>query len=73
MYRPKINFQQQYADFNENILDFDCGQKCLEYNPSGKPFCCDICEAIPTAYDQEWNYLRKHTDLWHAWNQNDCS
>lgn len=73
MYRPKINFQQQYAAFNENICDFDCGQKCLEYNPSGKPFCCDICEAIPTAYDQEWNYLQKHTDLWHAWDQNDCS
>jgi len=73
MYRPKINFQHLYADFNENILDFDCGQKCSKYNMTGKPFCCDICEAIPTAYDQEWHYLQKHTDLWHVWSQSDCN
>lgn len=73
MYRPKINFQKQYNNFNENIVDFDCGEKCSKYNQSGKPFCCDICEAIPVAYDQEWDYLKKHTELWRIWDVNDCN
>ena len=38
MYRPKINFQQQYAAFNENIFDFDCGQKCLNITREASHF-----------------------------------
>lgn len=72
MYRPKINIRKEYDRFNENIVGLDCGKKCAPFNPSGKPFCCDICEAIPAAYDQEWNFLRAQTDLWHFWNESDC-
>ena len=73
MYRPKIDFLEQYQKFNAEITNIDCGLKCSVYNPSGKPYCCDICEAIPVAYDQEWNYLKKNTNLWHEWNGTDCS
>jgi len=73
MYRPKINFHEQYLKFSTEISNVDCGLKCLVNNPSGKPFCCDICEAVPVVYDQEWNYLRKNTDLWHVWSDTECS
>jgi hypothetical protein len=73
MRRPKINFREQYQKFYENILDLDCGIKCSVFNPSGKPFCCDICEAVPAAYDQEWSYLRQNTDLWKVWHGDECS
>ncbi len=40
---------------------------CSPHNPSGKPFCCDICQAVPVAYRQEWDFLSLHSDLWHEW------
>ena len=61
-----------YDGFNSPIVEFDCGKKCARHNPSGKPFCCDICHAIPAAYKSEWNYLESHTDLWHGWRGDEC-
>jgi len=61
-----------YDGFNSPIAEFDCGKKCAPHNPSGKPFCCDICHAVPTAYKSEWNYLKYHTDLWHQWRGDEC-
>jgi len=46
-----------YDGFNSPIAEFDCGKKCAPHNPSGKPFCCDICHAIPAAYKSEWTIL----------------
>jgi hypothetical protein len=45
---------------------------CAPNNPSGKPFCCDICHAVPAAYNEEWQYLRASTQLWHAWRGDEC-
>ena len=44
-----------YDGFNYPIAEPDCGKKCAPYNPSGKPFCCDICQAVPAAYKRaDW-------------------
>jgi hypothetical protein len=61
-----------YDGFNSPIAEFDCGKKCAPHNPSGKPFCCDICHAVPAAYKSEWNYLEPNTNLWHRWQGNEC-
>lgn len=61
-----------YDAFRSPIAAFDCGRKCAPHNPSGKPFCCDICHAIPAAYKSEWDYLAHNTDLWHEWRGEEC-
>jgi hypothetical protein len=61
-----------YEGFNSPIAEFDCGKKCAPHNPSGKPFCCDICQAVPAAYKSEWKYLEPNTDLWHQWRGDEC-
>ena len=61
-----------YDGFNSPIAEFDCGKKCAPHNPSGKPFCCDICHAVPAAYRSEWQYLEQNTNLWHPWSGEDC-
>lgn len=61
-----------YDQFNAPVTPIDCGAMCAPHNPSGKPFCCDICQAVPAAYAQEWDYLKAHTDLWHVWRGDEC-
>jgi hypothetical protein len=61
-----------YDHFNAPVTGLDCGAKCAPFNPSGKPFCCDICQAVPVAYQQEWDYLKSRTDLWHEWRGDEC-
>ncbi len=62
-----------YHQFHSPVTLEDCGKRCAPYNPHGIPFCCDLCHSIPVAYRSEWGYLKKHTDLWHAWQGNECS
>ena len=62
-----------YNDFDMPIAALDCGKKCAPHNPSGKPFCCDICHAIPAAYTSEWDYLSGTTDLWHLYREDECA
>jgi len=66
-----MNFENMYRDFHSPITSLDCGQKCAPRNPGGAPFCCDICQAIPAVYDSEWQYLKRNTDLWHLWSNED--
>lgn len=61
-----------YSRFNAPVTALDCGTKCAPHNPSGKPFCCDICHAVPAAYPEEWAYLEPRTDLWHAYRGDEC-
>lgn len=61
-----------YSSFNSSILALDCGRKCAPHNPTGKPFCCDICQAVPAAYRAEREYLLPRTDLWHDWRGDEC-
>ncbi len=70
---PNLDIRDLYDHFNEPVTAFDCGQKCAPFNPSGKPFCCDICHAVPVAYKQEWDYLKDRTDLWHLWRGDECA
>jgi hypothetical protein len=61
-----------YAGFDCPLVELDCGKKCAPHNPGGKPFCCDICQAVPAAYKSEWEYLQPNTDLWHVWQGDEC-
>ena len=67
----KLDFAALYARFQAPIAAFDCGNKCAPYNERGVPFCCDTHHAVPTVYQEEWAYLRLHTDLWHPWQGQD--
>src|SRR6185503_14471179 len=64
--------RELYARFHSPIAEFDCGKKCAPHNPSGKPFCCDICHAVPAAYKSEWKYFKENTELWHRWRGDEC-
>src|SRR6266498_4592277 len=66
------DIRQLYDGFDSSIAALDCGKKCAPHNPSGKPFCCDICHAVPAAYKSEWKYLEPRTDLWHPWRGAEC-
>lgn len=72
-YEPKLDMSVLYRGFDAPVTVEDCGRMCAPYNPSGKPFCCDICRAVPVAYHQEWAYLSANTDLWHKWRGDECS
>ena len=66
------DFRRIYDHFDTPILPLDCGTMCAPHNPGGKPFCCDICHAVPAAYRAEWVYLEQNTELWHAWRGDEC-
>ncbi|HPP64354.1 MAG TPA: hypothetical protein PKV01_14070 [Anaerolineales bacterium] len=38
-----------YAAFDSPISKLDCGKKRAPFNSARKPFCCDICQAVPAA------------------------
>lgn len=61
-----------YSNFNAPIAKLDCGKKCAPHNPNGVPFCCDICHAVPAAYNSEWKTLRDSTNLWHEYRGDEC-
>lgn len=69
---PRIDVRKLYDRFNAPVAPVDCGAKCAPQNPNGKPFCCDICQAVPVAFHQEWAYLQVNTDLWHEWRGDEC-
>ncbi len=60
-----IDFSQIYQNFYTPVSVLDCGEKCAPYNERAVPFCCDIQHTVPTVYDEEWDYLKSNTDLWH--------
>lgn len=70
---PKLHIRGLYNLFHSPVTEFDCGTKCAPNNPNGIPFCCDICQAVPAAYHQEWTYLKQNTDLWHVWRGDECT
>ncbi|MBA4385459.1 MAG: hypothetical protein C0410_12045 [Anaerolinea sp.] len=69
----QIDFHLLLAGFNASTTPLDCGKMCAPFNTSGKPFCCDICHAVPVAYKPEWDYLKTHTTLWHLWRGDECT
>lgn len=73
MRTPQLDIRRLYGHFNQPVTTIDCGLICAPHNPNHKPFCCDICYAVPVAYHQEWDFLKRHTSLWHAWRGDECS
>lgn len=71
-YTPRLDLRLFYDHFDAPVTGSDCGTLCAPHNPAGKPFCCDICHAVPVAFKQEWQYLQKSTDLWHLWRGDEC-
>ena len=69
---PFVAIRSLYDRFDLSITRLDCGSKCAAYNPGGKPFCCDICQAVPAVYHEEWKFLEDSTDLWHPWRGDEC-
>ena len=69
---PLEDIRRLYDAFDSPVTRLDCGRKCAPFNPVGKPFCCDICHAVPAVYDEEWDYLKRNTDLWHPWRGDEC-
>ena len=69
---PVLDFSAIYAGFDEPVCDVDCGVLCASHNPGGKPFCCDICQAVPALYHPEWQYLHAATTLWRSWQGDEC-
>jgi len=67
------DFGALYDGFDQPVTQVDCGRMCAPHNPHGIPFCCDICHAVPVAYEQEWQYLRNITALWHSWDGDECA
>jgi hypothetical protein len=70
---PALDFRVIHKNFNAVTTPIDCGVMCAPHNPNGIPFCCDICSAVPVAYQVEWQYLKKSTDLWHTWRGDECA
>lgn len=68
-----LDFRAIYNGFHQPVTAVDCGKLCAPHNPSGKPFCCDICFAVPVAYKQEWEYLVQNNSLWHLWCGDECA
>jgi hypothetical protein len=66
------NLRALFDGFDSPIAKLDCGKKCAPHNPNGKPFCCDICHAVPAAYKSEWTYFESTTDLWHGYRGDEC-
>ena len=62
-----------YGGFDTPITDLDCGQMCAPHNFNGIPFCCDICHAVPAAYQSEWETLKEATELWHPYRGDECA
>jgi hypothetical protein len=61
-----------FDGFDSPIAKLDCGKKCASHNVNSKPFCCDICHAVPAAFTSEWVYFQATTDLWHAYRGDEC-
>jgi len=69
----RIDMRAVYDQFDASITTIDCGIKCAPHNPNGVPFCCDICQAVPAAYQDEWDHLSTSTKLWHPWRGDECA
>jgi hypothetical protein len=72
-FTPTLNIRRMYDQFNVPVTSIDCGKMCAPHNANGKPFCCDICHAVPAAYHIEWNMLQPVTDQWHVWRGDECT
>ena len=72
VYKPNLDIPDLYSRFASPICEIDCGEICRQYNPSGKPFCCDICVTVPVALKEEWTYLKPNTRLWHRLRGDEC-
>jgi len=64
-------FSDLYQVFSRPLSEIDCGEKCGPFNEYGVPVCCDINLIVPSAYKEEWNFLKDNTVLWQPWSSSD--
>ena len=69
---PPLDIPCLYKSFDAPLTSIDCGQMCSPFHPDGLPYCCDICQAVPVVYRQEWQYLQSATGLWHVYRGDEC-
>ncbi len=55
-----------YELLDESLTPYDCGRLCAPAN-GGEPFCCQVENAVPMLYREEFEYLQKRTELWRRW------
>lgn len=60
-------FEELYRGFDMPLCELDCGLKCGPFHDYGVPICCDIHQVIPSAFDLEWRFLKRNTNLWQPW------
>jgi hypothetical protein len=70
-FTPRIDIRNLYDLFDMPVTEADCGKMCASHNSSGEPFCCDINQAVPAAWIQEWQYLQEQPQMWQTWNGKD--
>jgi hypothetical protein len=62
------DFKELYRGFSLPLGEIDCGERCGPFNDYGVPVCCDINILVPSAFKEEWSYLKASTDLWCPWH-----
>lgn len=55
-----------YELLDESLTPYDCGKLCAPSN-GGEPLCCQVENAVPMLYREEFEYLQKRTELWDRW------
>ncbi len=60
----KKDFDHIFELLDEEVCDFDCGEICSGRNRESLPYCCDNETAMPVLYHEEYDYLRKCTEMW---------
>ncbi len=59
-------FRELYSLLDDPITKRDCGSLCAPAN-GGVPFCCDVHNAVPLMYKEEYKFLKSRTDIWSPW------
>jgi hypothetical protein len=55
-----------YELLDESLTPYDCGKLCAPSH-GGEPLCCQVENAVPMLYREEFEYLQKRTELWRRW------
>lgn len=55
-----------YKLLDEPLTPYDCGKLCAP-KYGGEPLCCQLENAVPMLYREEFRYLSKRTKMWSRW------
>ena len=67
------DYEKIFKKFGSAISEkYDCGRICAPLN-KGEPICCSTQHAVPIVTTEEWQLLRRRTDMWHRFKAYDAS